>query len=173
MKTNLTEGQVKALFYAGVSILALYVIYKFAKGLGDTAGSIFEGIGVSDTKEEKKVKSATDKALEDFKKEANKTSKPTRTDSAWTLVANSIYDALKRSAIDDNKTFAYTQLARILTDADMGAVLVAFGRRQEYAFGIPMGEPKTLVDFVKDNFNQKDIDDLNNLYAKSKMRFKF
>ena len=173
MKTNLSEGQVKALFYAGVSVLALFVLWKFAKGLGDTAGSIFEGLGVSDTKEEKEAVKKTDKALNDFKKEAEKYSKPTRTAAQWSVVADTIYNALKYSAIDDNKPKAYFELARVLTDADMGALLVAFGRRQEYALGFPMGEPKSLVQFVQDNLSQKDINDLNTLYAKSKMRFKF
>lgn len=43
---------------------------------------------------------------------------------------------------------------------------------REY-IGIPIGKPKTLVQFVQDNFDLEDIKDLNNLYSRSKMKFKF
>lgn len=174
MKIDLNNNpQAKNLLYMGGAILALFVLYKLAKTIGDTVQSVGEGLGVSDTKEEKKVVKETEKALKDFQKEANKYSKPTRTSAQWALVANNIYNALKSSSAADNKTAAYTELARVLTDADMGALLVAFGRRQEYGFGFPIGDPQTLPEFVNGNFSSDDIADLNKLYAKSKMRFKF
>ena len=171
MKIN--EQQVKTYTIAAVAILIVYVLFKVARGLGDTTTGIFEGLGISETKEEKEAKKKTDKALEDFKKESLLTSKPTRTAAQWQLVANDIYNALKSSAVSDDKARAYTLLASILTDADMSLVLSGFGRRQEYSFGVPIGPEKTLQEFVSSNLNQTDINDLNKLYSRSKMKFKF
>jgi hypothetical protein len=173
MQTNLNEKQVRALFLAGLAILALFVAYRVARGLGDTAKGIFEGIGVSDTEEEKKAKQKTIDAIEKNKQEVLKTSKPTRTAAQWLFVANTIFDALKFSALSDDKAKAYSELARVLTDADMAILIQQFGLRQERSFGVPIGEPKTLPQFVSDNLDQEDIDDLNLLYARSKMKFKF
>jgi hypothetical protein len=80
---------------------------------------------------------------------------------------------LKTSAISDDKAKAYTELAKVLNDADMALLITAFGRRQEYNFGFPIGNPQTLPEMVAGNFSQSDIDSLNTLYSKSKMKWKF
>lgn len=156
----------KAIAWLAIGIVGLIVLIRFTKKAGET-------IGIFDTKEERQAEEKTKKAIEDFKKETEKTSKPTRTAAQWALVADTIYNKLKFSGISDDKTGAYNELARILTDADMAAVLSSFGLRQEYSFGIPVGKPKTLVQFVQDNFDIEDINSLNTLYSRSKMKFKF
>ena len=163
---KISEEQLKNYTIAAVAIVIVFVLFKVARG-------ILEVLGISDTKEEKEANKKTDKALEDFKKESLLTSKPTRTAAQWQLVANDIYNALKYSAVADDKARAYTLLASILTDADMALVLLGFGKRQEYFFSIPQGEEKTLQEFVSNNLSQTDINDLNKLYSRSKMRFKF
>jgi hypothetical protein len=55
----------------------------------------------------------------------------------------------------------------------MSLVLSGFNRRQEYSFGVPIGPEKTLQEFVSSNLSQTDINDLNKLYSRSKMKFKF
>jgi hypothetical protein len=75
--------------------------------------------------------------------------------------------------VGDDKAKAYTEIIRILNDADAALVVKAFGLRQEYAFGVPIGKPKTLVQFVQDNFNERDINDINRSYSRSGMTFKF
>jgi len=167
MKVDFKDPQtLKAFAWIAIGIIGLIVFIKFTKKAGET-------IGIFDTKEEKEAEEKTKKAIEDFAKEAQKTVKPTRSAAQWALVADSIYNSLKYSAISDDKAKAYTELAKILNDADMSLVLKAFGSRQETSFGIPIGNPKTLVQFVQDNFDLKTIQDLNNLYSKSRMKFKF
>lgn len=167
MKLDLKDpATLKAIAWLAIGIVGLIVLIRFTKKAGET-------IGIFDTKEEKEAEEKTKKAIEDFAKESQKTSKPTRTAAQWALVADTIYNKLRFSGISDDKTGAYTELARILTDADMSLVLQGFGLRQEYNFGIPIGKPKTLVEFVQDNFDLEDIKDLNNLYSRSKMKFKF
>jgi hypothetical protein len=166
MNIKLNEQNLKFGFYAALGIIAVVTIYRFTRKTG-------EALNIFDTKEEKEAEKTTKKAIEDFKKEAEKRAKPTRSAAQWALVADSIYNALKSSAAGDDKAKAYTEIIRILNDADMALVLSAFGMRQEYAFGIPIGKPKTLVQFVQDNFNEADINDINRSYFKSGMRFKF
>ena len=168
MKIDLNKPEtLKSLAYIAIGIVGLILIIRITKKTG-------EALGIFDTEEEKEAKEKTKKAIEDFAKEAQKTSKPTRTAAQWAFVADTIYDNLKNDAIYDNKAKAYNELARILNDADAGLVLKSFGLRQEYGlFGIPFGNPKTLVDFVQNNFSTDDVASLNNLYSKSKMKFKF
>jgi hypothetical protein len=166
MNFKLNQENLKIGFYAILGIIAVFIIYRFTRKTG-------EALNIFDTKEEKEAEKTTKKAIEDFAKDAAKRSKPTRSAAQWALVADSIYNALKSSAAGDDKGKAYTELAKILTDADMSLVLASFGARQEYAFGVPIGRPKTLVQFVQDNFDLKDIADLNKLYSRSNMRFKF
>lgn len=167
MKLDLKDpATLKAFAWLAIGIVGLIVFIKFTKKTGEV-------IGIFDTEEEKEAEKKTKKAIEDFAKEAQKTSKPTRTAAQWGLVADTIYNKLRYSGISDDKTGAYSELARVLTDADMGLLLSQFGTRQEYSFGIPMGGPKTLVQFVQDNFSLADIQSLNTLYSRSKMKFKF
>ena len=164
---KLTEEQIKLGIYLALGITALLFIIKFVKKTGET-------IGVFDTKEEREEEQKTKQAIEGFKKEVQKRGiKKTRTSAQWTFVADSIYNALKYNAAGDDKGKAYTELVRILNDADMAEVLQAFGTRQEYSFAVPIGKPKTLVQFVQDNFSLDDINDINKAYSKSGMRFKF
>jgi hypothetical protein len=166
-KINLNQEQLKLAFYAVLGILALVFIFQLYKKTGET-------IGIFDTKEEKEEKERTKKAIDDFKKDIEKKGiKPTRTAAQWALVADSIYNALKFSGVGDDKAKAYTEIIRILNDADAALVVKAFGLRQEYAFGVPIGKPKTLVQFVQDNFNERDINDINRSYSRSGMIFKF
>jgi hypothetical protein len=168
MKLDLKDPQtLKAIAWLAIGIIGLIVLIKFTKKAGET-------FGIFDTEEEKEAKEKTKKAIEDFSKEAQKTIRPTRSAAQWALVADTIYDNLKGDAVSDDKEKAYNELARILNDADAGLVLKSFGLRQEYGvFGIPFGNPKTLVDFVQNNFSVDDVASLNSLYSKSKMKFKF
>jgi UTP:GlnB (protein PII) uridylyltransferase len=167
MKIDLNKPEtLKSLAYIAIGIIGLILIIRITKKTG-------EALGIFDTEEEVQAEQKTKKAIEDFEKEAAKTSKPTRTRAQWALVADTIFNKLKYSAVSDDKTGAYNELARILTDADMSLVLSTFGKRQETSFGIPVGKSKTLVQFVQDNFNLEDIADLNKLYSRSKMKFKF
>lgn len=164
---KLTEEQIKLGIYLALGVTALVFIIKFVKKTGET-------IGVFDTKEEREEEKKTKEAIEGFKKETEKRGiKPTRSASQWALVADSIYNALKTSAVSDDKGKAYTELVRVLNDADAALLVKAFGTRQEFSFGIPIGKPKTLVQFVQDNFSLDDINDINKAYSKSGMRFKF
>ena len=163
---NIEKKQVETGLYIIAALAVVVIGFLIIK-------KALQTVGVIRTDEEAAAAKTTEKAIEQFSKDAAKTSKATKTPAQWTFVANNIYNALKHSAASDDKTLAYTELARILTDADMSLVISAFGKRQEYAFGLPIGPVKTLPEFVKDNFAQSDIDSLNNLYSKSKMKWRF
>jgi len=169
---KLTDDQIKTGLYIVGGLIAAVLLFKLGKGLSDLIGGIFTGTGISDTKGAKEAAERTEKAIKDLQKETSKV-KPTRTAAQWQFVADNIYKALKYNAASDDKTKAYGELARVLNDADMSLLISGFGKRQEYSFGIPMGDVQTLPQFVKGNFSIEDIDSLNKLYSKSKMTWKF
>lgn len=167
MKLDLKDpATLKAVAWLAIGIVGLIVLIRFTKKAGET-------IGIFDTKEEKEAEEKTRKAIEDYAKDVQKTIKPTRTAAQWNLVADTIYNHLKNTSATDEKGKAYTELARVLNDADMALLIKGFGLRQEYSLWLPVGSPKTLVQFVQDNFNLDDIQRLNTLYSRSKMKFKF
>ena len=163
---KVTEKEVKTGLYIVIAIAIVVVGYIVVK-------KVLQATGFVKSAEEQAQEQAQGKAIEDFSKQAQKTSRQTKSTAQLTFVADTIYNALKRSAVSDDKTTAYEQLARVLTDADMAALIKVFGKRQEYAFGVPTGAPKTLPEMVRDNFKMTDIDDLNKLYARSKMVWRF
>jgi hypothetical protein len=167
MKIDLNKPEtIKTLAYIAIGITGLILIIKITKKTG-------EALGIFDTEEEVEAKEKTKKAIEDYAKETAKTSKPTRTFSQWALVADTIYDKLRYNAIYDDKGGAYYNLSLVRTDADVGLLLKAFGMRQEKSFGFSVGQPKTLNQFVQDNFSLDDIIDLNNLYKRQNLKFRF
>lgn len=98
---------------------------------------------------------------------------PTKSKAQQKLNAETIYEALKYSALDDNKTIAYNTLMLMQNDADVIELTKAFGSRQEYLFGIPTGTKKQLQQFVQSNFNKNDVEDINKAYKRSKMTYQF
>lgn len=163
-----SEKDIKTAVYIALAIAVVFIIYKLTKGASGLIGSIFGG----PTPEQIAASTTTENAIKDLVANT-KTIKPTRSAAQWALVADVIYNALKTSAISDDKAKAYTELAKVLNDADMALLITAFGRRQEYNFGFPIGNPQTLPEIVAGNFSQSDIDSLNMLYSKSKMKWKF
>ena len=105
-------------------------------------------------------------------KQTNK-GRATKVEGNFALLADQVYQALSKSAVSNDLPKAYNILARLLNDADAALLLKYFGVRQGYQFGLPIGEPSNLSAFVSRAFSQSDIDSLNNLYARSKMKFRF
>lgn len=99
--------------------------------------------------------------------------KLTKSKAEWDSIANQIYNDLKYSAIDDNKANAGYQVARVQNDLDMVYLIQSFGKRQEYYFGLPAGEKKSLASFITSNLSDAAIQKLNANYASKKMKFRF
>lgn len=98
---------------------------------------------------------------------------PTKSVGEWTLIADQIYQDLKFSSISDNKADAGYQVTRVKNDADFATLYKAFGKRQEYYFGVPYGGLRDLISFIKSNLDSDAIATINNNYASKKIKFRF
>jgi hypothetical protein len=165
------ELDINLLIYAGLAVGGYFAITNILKNLGFIKSD-----------EQKRAEDLVNQGRQKFIDEVQKkpdpkqTSKglPTKQEGLYAIMANQIYDYLKRSAIDDNKKAAFEILyVKVLNDADIAKLIKYFGLRQEFAFGVPMGQPKDLNQFVTSNLSKKQIEALNETYSRYKMRFRF
>jgi len=135
---------------------------------------LLQKLGLQATKEEKQQAETIEAGKKEFIENALKKNKPTRPNSYCVLLADQLYEFLKYSAIDDKKQKALELLYQYIhNDADIALLYKYFGKRQEYAFGVPIGKPKNLSEFVSTNLDKSSLDYLNNRYIKNKMIFRF
>ena len=102
-----------------------------------------------------------------------KVQSPTKSAGEWTIIANQLYEDLKYSSLSDNKADAGYQVTRVKNDADFATLYKAFGKRQEYYFGVPYGGLRDLIAFIKSNLDSDAITTINNNYASKKIKFRF
>lgn len=97
----------------------------------------------------------------------------TKSKAEFDQIANTIYNDLRFSAIDDNKNDAIYQIQRVKNDADILYLIKSFGKRQEYFFGFPAGNEKGLSEFITSNIDRNSINIINDNYNRKNMKFKF
>jgi hypothetical protein len=152
------------ILYAGGAIAAYFLLIQ----------PLLQKLGLQATKEEKKQAEIQEKGKQQFIDEALKKKKPTRPEGNFAVMADQLYEFLKYSAIDDQKQKALELLYQYIhNDADIALLYKYFGKRQEFAFGIPIGKAKNLSEFVSTNLNKSMLDYLNGRYVKNKMTFRF
>lgn len=165
------ELDINLLIYAGLAIGGYFAITKVLKDLGFIKSE-------EQKQAEKLSEEGKQKFIDEVQKKPNRnqTSKglPTKPEGLYAIMANQLYEYLKYSAVDDNKKAAFEMLyVKILNDADIAKMIKYFGKRQEFAFGIPIGQLKDLNQFVTSNLSSKQIEALNDTYRKYKMTFRF
>ena len=101
------------------------------------------------------------------------TEKPTKSPGEWVIIADQIYQNLKFSRVSDNRADAGYQVARVKNNADFKLLYKAFGKRQEYTFGIPTGGEKDLNAFIVDNLDRSQIEIINKNYRGKGIKFQF
>jgi hypothetical protein len=158
--------------YVGGAVGAYFLVLK----------PLLEKIGLKKTGEEKAQeklqKQGREKFIDDAIKKPNvkqtAKGKPTRPEGQFAIWADQIYEYLKYTKLDDKKDLAFGLLFKYFhNDADIALLTKYFGKRQEYAFGVPVGSPKNLSEFVSTNLSKEQINRLNNAYSKSRMKFRF
>lgn len=77
-----------------------------------------------------------------------KTQKATFPDSSYNTMANTIYNSM-RFAVGDDYGAVQDTLKKMKNDLDVAKLIKAFGTRQDYAFGIPVGDKMDLLTYVK------------------------
>ena len=102
------------------------------------------------------------------------TMKLTRSAGQWKLVADSIYNSIKYSAISDNKANAEFQLKQPMNDLDLATLIAQYGTRQLYLFGIPDGDKMTLIGAISSGELSKDaLNKINANYATKGIKFRW
>lgn len=74
--------------------------------------------------------------------------KPSFPDSSYNTLANTIYNSM-RFAVGDDYGAVQDSLKKMKNDLDVAKLIKAFGTRQDYAFGIPVGDKMDLLTYVK------------------------
>jgi hypothetical protein len=69
-------------------------------------------------------------------------------DSVYDTLANTIYNSM-RFAVGDDYGAVQDSLKKMKNDLDVAKLIKAFGSRQDYAFGIPVGDKMDLLTYVK------------------------
>ena len=104
----------------------------------------------------------------------NKGMKPSRSLGQWKLVADSIYNSMKFSAVSDNKENIERQLKMVQNDLDFALLVRAYGTRQHNNFFWPDGGKTTLIGQIGTGELSDDrIKSINNNYAQKGIKFRF
>jgi hypothetical protein len=69
-------------------------------------------------------------------------------DSVYDTLANTIYNSM-RFAVGDDYGAVQDSLKKMKNDLDVAKLIKAFGSRQDFAFGIPVGDKMDLLTYVK------------------------
>ncbi len=146
------------LIYAGIVLLIGLIVYKFADLL-----DIFKPKEIRQT--DKAYKKAIDYVIA--------TELGILTDAQIHTYANTIYESLKYSRLDDDHGLVKDTLAKFTTDSDIYNLIKLFSKKQEYFFGIPTGDLKTLEMFITSNMYDGEIESINENFKKHSMKFQF
>ena len=106
-----------------------------------------------------------------------RTQKATFPDSSYNTMANTIYNSMRFAVGDDYGTVQDT-LKKMKNDLDVAKLIKAFGTRQDYAFGIPVGDKMDLLTYVKKELGNEwggltayRVTDINKDWAAKKISY--
>lgn len=161
---KITPENKKILTNLGIGIAAYLIVIR----------PIFGLLGITKTPEERaKLKEQADNLEEIQKNLASRGIKLSKSKAEFDIIADTIYNDLKYSAIADNKSDAAYQVARVQNDADILYLIKSFGTRQENLFGIPNGSKQSLPEFITSNLSRDTINLINSNYSRKGMKYKF
>jgi len=134
---------------------------------------LLRSIGLLPSAEEEKRQQENEASREEFLKPEKREPLPTKSPGEWAIIADQIYEALRYSSVSDRPDVAGYQVSRVKNIADLKLLIKAFGKRQEYTFGIPTGQPKDLQQFITGNLKRDAINIINRNYEKKGIKFRF
>jgi hypothetical protein len=153
----------KLIIGAGVLLIAYFGIIR----------PVLTKVGIFKSAEEKAKQKRDTQLIEAQVQASAKNEKPTKSETEWNVIAQQIYEDLRYSAVSDNKADAGYQVARVKNDADFWLLYKSFDKRQEYAFGLPVGAEKDLSQFIRDNLSSSAISTINDNYRRKNIKFRF
>jgi hypothetical protein len=103
--------------------------------------------------------------------------KATFPESTYNTLANTIYNSMK-FAVGDDYGAVQDSLKKMKNDLDVAKLIKAFGSRQDYAFGIPVGGKMDLFTYVKKELGNEwggltayRVTDINKDWAAKKITY--
>jgi len=137
----------------------VYQYYKdlppWAKGVVVVGGALVVYLvgsrlyrAVFPTETERKNRALEKNVDNEIVKLQNDGKKATYSDSNYNTFANTIYNSMRFAVGDDYATVELT-MKRMNNDLDVAKLINAFGTRQDYAFGIPVGSPMDLFTYIQ------------------------
>jgi len=162
-KTIINQSTEKIIIYAVGAGITYFLIVK----------PILVKLGIVKSAAELEANRINTGNIDTYINDAIRLQTPTKSVGEWTIIANNIYESLRYSGIADDKNNAIYQLARVKNDADIATVYKAFGKRQEYVFGIPYSGLQDLVNFVKSNLSSNELNTVNDNYRRKNIKFRF
>ena len=98
-------------------------------------------------------------------------------DSVYDTLANTIYNSM-RFAVGDDYGAVQDSLKKMKNDLDVAKLIKAFGSRQDFAFGIPVGDKMDLLTYVKKELGNEwggltayRVTDINKNWAAKKIKY--
>jgi hypothetical protein len=134
---------------------------------------LLKKLGFKKTAEEIETEEKNKELINKQVKTILKIQQPTKSVTEWKIIADQIYNDLRYSAIDDNKSDAGYQVARVKNDADFWLLFQQFKKRREYLFGFPAGSLMNLQQFILSNLSKSAIDQINDNYRRKNIKFRF
>jgi hypothetical protein len=160
----ISQENKKLLTTAGIVVAAYLIVIK----------PLFQSLGITKTDAEIAKEKSDAANISDIEKNLNARGLSlSKSKAEWDAIADTIYNDLRYSALDDNKSDAGYQVARVKNDADIIYLIKTFGKRQEYFFGLPSGSPMSLSEFITSNLDRENINLINDNYSRKGMNFKF
>ena len=156
----MTKEDKDLMFKAGLVIGGYFLIVR----------PILNAIGLTKSAQDIAQEKAEQKVIDDKIKTEKAIQKQTKTDAEWQVIADQIYQDLRYTALDDNKSDAVYQAARVKNDTDYWVLYKFFGKRQEYAFFFPVGDKQDLPQFLRSNLNASQINIINDNYRRKNMK---
>lgn len=136
-KYNKLDSKNRKLVLIGAGVLAFLVIKKVY--------DLFFSEKVQAAKRNRELTNSIDREIA---KHTMRGFSPSFNDSQYLMMANRAYEGM-RYAVGDDYSSVETILKSMKNDLDVAKLIKAFGFRQDYAFGVPTGEPKDLFTFVQ------------------------
>jgi len=142
-KYNQLGSRDKKILLIGAGIVSLLILKK-----------VYDIFFSEKAAEIRRNKETADNVDKDIVKHSLRGFKPTYNDSQYNLYANQAYEGM-RYAAGDNYGLVESILKLMKNDLDVAKLIKAFGFRQDYAFGIPTGQPKDLFTFVQSELGEE------------------
>lgn len=136
-------------------------VYKIVGGIVATIAIFYGGRWIYRTFIQNRANEAVDTAVDDVTRFRNSGFQQTFPNSEYNSIADSAYEGMRYSAVADDYKMVVEALTKMRNNLDVALLIVAYGTRQEYNFGIPAGQPKNLFQQVADDLSETRRKEIN------------